>query len=60
MKVSFEDGNYSTGYNLDHAALNGLDVMHKVQVTLALYSGEGVKLIFRKFSSSFDQFDQEI
>jgi len=48
MKVSFEDGNYPEGYNLDRAALNGLDVMYKIQVPLALRNGEGVKLIIPK------------
>ena len=48
MKVSFEDGNYPKGYNLDHAALTRLDVIHKMQKTLALRNGEGVKLIMPK------------
>ena len=48
MKTFFEDVNYPKGSNLDHAASKGLDVMHKMQVPLALRSGEGVKLIIRK------------
>ena len=48
MKTFFEDVNYPKGSNLDHAASKGLDVMHKMQVPLALRSGEGVKLIIWK------------
>ena len=36
MKVSFEDGNYPKGYNLDHAALTRLDVIHKMQKFVAV------------------------
>ena len=48
MKVSFEDGNYLKGYNLDRAALNGLDVIYENQVPLDLRNGEGVKLVIPK------------
>jgi len=48
MKTFFEDVNYPKGSNLDHAASKGLDVMHKMEVPLALRSGEGVKIIIRK------------
>ena len=48
MKVSFDDGNYPEGYNLDRAALNGLDVINKNHVPLYLRNGEGGKLIIPK------------
>ena len=48
MRIFLEDGNYPKGSNLDHAASKGLDVMHKMQVPLALRSEEGVKIIIRK------------
>ena len=48
MKTFFEDVIYPKGSNLDHAASKGLDVMHKMEVPLALRSGEGVKIITRK------------
>ena len=48
MKTFFEDVNYPKGSNLDHAASKGLDVMHKMEVPLALPSGESMKIIIRK------------
>jgi hypothetical protein len=48
MRVSLDGENYPKGSNLDHAATKGLDVMHKMEVPLALRSGKGVKIMIRK------------
>ena len=48
MRVSLEDGNYPEGSNLDHAASKGLDVMHKMEVPLALPSWDRLRIIIRK------------
>jgi hypothetical protein len=48
MRVFLDGGNYPKGSNLDHAASKGLDVMHKMEVPLALRSGESMKIIIRK------------
>ena len=48
MKTFFEDVNYPKGSNLDHAASKGLDVMHKMEVPLALPSWDRLRIIIRK------------